>query len=52
MPDIHEIVDFIVEQIPGAQRVVIPDVAHMVNMEQPEVFNDAVREFLSGLGRE
>jgi pimeloyl-ACP methyl ester carboxylesterase len=50
--DVQEIVDHIVEQIPGAQRVVIPDVAHMVNMEQPEVFNDVVGEFLSGLERQ
>jgi 3-oxoadipate enol-lactonase len=48
---VREIADHIVERIPGAQRVVIPDVAHMVNMEQPEVFNDVVAEFLSELER-
>ncbi len=32
--------------IPGAQHVVIPGVAHMVSMEQPEQFNRLVLEFL------
>jgi pimeloyl-ACP methyl ester carboxylesterase len=50
--DVREIADHIVEQIAGARRVVIPDVAHMVNMEQPDVFNDVVAEFLSGLQRD
>jgi pimeloyl-ACP methyl ester carboxylesterase len=51
MQDVRDIVDHIVEQIPGAQRVVIPDVAHMVNMERPEVFKDVVAEFLAELER-
>jgi len=46
MPDILGIVDLIAEQVPGARRVVIPDVAHMVNMEKPEEFNDIVLDFL------
>ena len=33
--------------IPGAQKVVIPGVAHMVTMEQPEVFNRAALAFLA-----
>lgn len=31
--------------IPGARLVVIPDAGHMSNMEQPERFNAAVRQF-------
>jgi pimeloyl-ACP methyl ester carboxylesterase len=31
--------------IPGARLVVIPGAGHMTNLEQPELFNDAVREF-------
>jgi pimeloyl-ACP methyl ester carboxylesterase len=31
--------------IPGAQLVVIPGAGHMTNLEQPRIFNDAVREF-------
>jgi pimeloyl-ACP methyl ester carboxylesterase len=32
--------------IRGARLVTIPDAAHLSNVEQPEVFNHAVREFL------
>jgi pimeloyl-ACP methyl ester carboxylesterase len=46
MPDVLRIVDLIAEQVPDASKVVIPDVAHMVNMEKPEEFNDLVLEFL------
>jgi 3-oxoadipate enol-lactonase len=49
MPVIHEIVDLIAGQVPDAQKIVIPDVAHMVNMEKPDEFNDLVLEFLAGL---
>ena len=34
-------------EIPGAQQVVIPGVAHMVNMEKPEEFNRVVLDFVS-----
>ena len=38
--------------IPGARLVVIPDAGHMSNLEQPDRFNTAVREFCrSILGR-
>lgn len=33
--------------IPGAKLVVIPNAGHLSNLEQPKVFNAAVREFLS-----
>jgi pimeloyl-ACP methyl ester carboxylesterase len=33
------------EAIPDAELVVIPDAGHVSNLEQPEAFNDAVREF-------
>lgn len=33
------------EAIPDAKLVVIPGAGHMSNLEQPEPFNDAVREF-------
>jgi len=36
-------------RIPGARRVVIPGAGHLSNLEQPELFNDAVRSFLKGL---
>lgn len=32
--------------IPDSQLVIIPKAGHLVNLEQPEAFNDAVRAFL------
>jgi len=34
------------DAIPGAKLVIIPNAGHLSNLEQPEVFNAAVREFL------
>jgi 3-oxoadipate enol-lactonase len=33
--------------IPGSKLVVIPNAGHLSNLEQPEIFNTAVREFLA-----
>ncbi len=49
MPGIKEIVDLVIATVPGAKKVVIPGVAHMVNMEKPEMFNKAVLDFLENL---
>ena len=46
MPDISTIVDLVVEEVKDARRVVVQDVAHMVNMERPEEFNQIVLNFL------
>ncbi len=46
MPDISTIVDLLVEEIRDAEKVIVPDVAHMVNMERPEEFNQIVLDFL------
>jgi 3-oxoadipate enol-lactonase len=35
------------ETVPGAKLVVIPNASHLANVEQPEAFNRALREFLS-----
>lgn len=37
------------EGIPGARRVVFPESAHLVNIDQPAAFNRTVLEFLGGL---
>lgn len=37
------------ERIPGAQLVTIPGAGHLANLEQPEAFNRAVRDFLQKL---
>ncbi len=39
--------DKLVSELPESKKVVIPEVAHMLNMEKPEVFNQSVLEFLS-----
>jgi 3-oxoadipate enol-lactonase len=38
--------------IPGARLAVIPNAAHLPQMEQPKLFNEIVLEFLLGLGTE
>ena len=45
--DIHHVVDLIARNAPHANKVVIPGVAHNVNLERPEEFNEVVLEFLS-----
>jgi pimeloyl-ACP methyl ester carboxylesterase len=37
--------------IPGARLMVVPDAAHLVNIDQPEVFNRAVLDFLGQVSR-
>ncbi len=39
-------------RIPGARKVVIGGAAHMANMDQPELVNAALVEFLAGLDRD
>jgi pimeloyl-ACP methyl ester carboxylesterase len=36
-----------IEQVPGAQLVMLPGVGHLVHYEQPEAAADAIRRFLS-----
>lgn len=43
------IIDKLEQGIPGARKVVMHDVAHALNMEQPEEFNQIVLDFLSSL---
>ncbi len=38
--------DYMEKKIPGARKVVIADAGHSSNIDQPEAFNRAVREFL------
>jgi len=38
---------YIGENVPGAKLVMIPQAAHIANLEQPEAFNRALAEFLS-----
>jgi non-heme chloroperoxidase len=43
-------VEKMLELIPDAKRVVIPRAGHASNLENPEVFNSEVEDFLKGLG--
>jgi pimeloyl-ACP methyl ester carboxylesterase len=42
--------DYMANKIPGARLVVIPNAGHSSNIDQPEAFNAAVRDFLSDNG--
>ncbi|CAM3874422.1 alpha/beta fold hydrolase [Kibdelosporangium persicum] len=44
--DIHDMLDRIVSTVPNAKLESFAGSGHMVNMEQPERFNEAVRRFL------
>jgi pimeloyl-ACP methyl ester carboxylesterase len=40
--------DYLTAKIPGAVKVVVPDAGHVSNADQPQLFNQAVLEFLAG----
>jgi 3-oxoadipate enol-lactonase len=46
---IAAVADLLVDRIPGARKVVIPDTAHALSMEKPDEFNRIVLDFLQGL---
>jgi pimeloyl-ACP methyl ester carboxylesterase len=46
VPDIQAIVKTLEQKIPHARKVVVQGAGHMVNMEKPDEFNDAVLGFL------
>ncbi len=48
-PEILRAADVMVAGIPGARKVIIPGAAHLPNMEQPDLFNRAVLDFLRGI---
>ncbi len=41
--------DYMAAKIPGAKKVILEDAGHASNLDQPEAFNRALREFLDGL---
>ncbi len=43
---IPEYGELIVSKIPGAKKFVVPDAAHLSNIEQPTLYTDALKEFL------
>ncbi len=48
-PHIQQRCVHLVQAMPQATGNVIPGTAHLPNLEQPEVFNDRLRDFLEGL---
>jgi pimeloyl-ACP methyl ester carboxylesterase len=48
-PEILRAADVMAREIAGAQKVILPDSAHLLNMERPQEFNQAVLDFLGGL---
>lgn len=49
LPDFLTITNRIGQELPHAQKLVIPQVGHMSNMEAPHAVNQAISEFLKGL---
>jgi 3-oxoadipate enol-lactonase len=49
VPDVIATATWTAAEIAGARLVVLPEVAHMLNMEQPTEFNRIVLDFLSTL---
>jgi len=49
IPPSLERTEILVQGIGGAKKVIMPGTAHVPNMEQPEIFNRHVLEFLSTL---
>jgi 3-oxoadipate enol-lactonase len=48
VPCFREMSDVLAERIPGARKVTVPGVGHMVNMEAPEAVNAVLREVVVG----
>lgn len=47
--DVLERAELLASRIPGARKVVLPDVAHMINLERPDEFLALVLDFLESL---
>ncbi|MGH2542657.1 MAG: alpha/beta fold hydrolase, partial [Ardenticatenaceae bacterium] len=49
-PEILRAADWMASELEGTWKVIIPGSAHLPNMEKPREFNQAVLDFLGGLG--
>jgi 3-oxoadipate enol-lactonase len=49
--DVIERADILARRIPGARKVVLPNVAHIVNLERPVQFQALLDDFFAGLAR-
>jgi pimeloyl-ACP methyl ester carboxylesterase len=50
-PEILRAAELMASEIEGAQKVILPNSAHLPNMENPEMFNQAVLRFLGELNK-
>jgi pimeloyl-ACP methyl ester carboxylesterase len=46
LPELLLVNGFMANNLPNAKQVMISGVAHMINMEKPERFNEEIRKFL------
>lgn len=51
-PEFHTIASILEQQIPNIQKIIIPGVGHVPNMEKPGEFNEIVLGFLSNIEKE
>lgn len=51
LPDFHSMADILSEKIVQSQKIEIPNVGHMSNMENPNLFNKKVLEFLLNINQ-
>lgn len=49
LPYLHQAADYMAEQLPRAQKLVLPNAAHLPNMEHPALFEARVRAFLAAV---
>ena len=49
LPYLRLAADYMVEHLPNARQVVMPNAGHLPNMEHPELFRARVTEFLAGI---
>jgi pimeloyl-ACP methyl ester carboxylesterase len=50
-PEILRAADLMASEIGGAKKVILPNSAHLPNMENPQMFNQAVLRFLGELNK-
>lgn len=48
LPYLKLAADYLVDKLPAASKLLIPDAGHLPNLEHPELFQTAAREFLAG----
>jgi pimeloyl-ACP methyl ester carboxylesterase len=47
LPEVLLVNEHLAKNIPNAKHIIIDGVAHMINMEKPQRFNEEVKKFLA-----